>query len=838
MRRVFWLYIFVASSLVNSLVGGVTPMAGDFNKYEAGYELIDGGKEVKFIYNERTYKVMLHPDDRVFVAGSFNNWAEAAYHPEWYLSDADHDRIWELVKPKEEVNRIGISGYPEFKFVVFPAGWQNVLGFNPKYIKNGNLWINWDLYGDATPPTVMKATILSHDLVEVSFLERLDVYSATKVSNYKIDQGVKVRQAKLDATQTKVELTTSHIDYESMNFAKKFTITIYNVEDRHNNVIAEPVKRTMKLKDSILDSYFNSIPISNKVLGATVTPNGTVFRLFGPRLSRVQLLLYEAAQDTIPFMVYEMQKDSCAIWEVFVDKSKATHGTYYKYRIFKGEETHIISDIYAKANVYSSGKSIVVDDEVNVYPFDGWTDQNYVTPPMNKLIIYETHIADISYANKYVGKYNGKYLGLTIDKEGTPLRHLKELGINAVELMPIAEVANGNSTNIDSSYHWGYMTSLYFSPESYYSSDPVTLKQVGEFKKLVNTLHNNGIAVILDVVYNHTSNRDNYFRLIDEEYYYTGTNRSGCGNDCNCKRSMMKKLILDNLKYWVSAYHIDGFRFDISNLINQKELFTKENIDAINQAKATKGDVILIAENWGNRAEIKATGVAQWNDQFRERCKRFLATGEGRTFVEKSIRWTQDKGWYAGPMESINYLESHDEETIAGLFASHGDSPEIQKKKSKLGAILLFTSQGVPMILEGQEMLRNRPKQTLDLNTNVIDWNLATKNKDLIDYYAGLIKLRLSHPALMPEKDMGDDYIKFLDHWNPKVLAYILNNNKRMEDYKFLIILNADFNEVEFTLPKGGWNQIVDHIRAGNKVLAKKKGKITIPPLSGMIFAQ
>jgi len=571
-------------------------------------------------------------------------------------------------------------------------------------------------------------------------------------------------------------------------------------------------KLPLTVSRPLLKKFFDSIPATDYDLGSVVEKDKVTFRLFGPRLKGAEVLLYKNADDKSPCNKLQMKRGENYIWSVSVSKNEAPHGTFYKFFINKSGKSFLVNDPYTKASVGSAGKSIVIYPGVEDSPFTGWTDGEYSTPDIDKIVIYETHIANLTGKNPVCSNLPHTYLAMTIDEPGSPLDYLKNLGINAVEFLPLHEYQNGAEIDFKKHYHWGYMTSLFFAPESSFSTDPAERKQVSELKKMVDTLHKNGIAVIVDVVYNHTSNADNALGIIDSEYYFTGGNKSGCGNDTYCSRPMMRKLILDSLSYWLSEYHIDGFRFDLSHLMDQKNLFTPENIAKLKSAKTTKGNLILIAEDWSsNRAELKNTTVARWNDYVREDVKDFISNGKKKNSVLDRVRWSKNKTFYAGPMESVNYVESHDEETIANRLKSDGwDETEIINR-AKMAGIILFTSQGIPMILEGQEAMRDKQVQLQDYESNVIDWELVNKNSDFVEFYKKLITLRSENPVLRLAKDQPDSFYKLLKTKNSHAAGYVLNADSSIKgESKFVVLLNPSTKVAQFNLPDGKWKVITD----------------------------
>ena len=803
-----------------------------FRKREelAGYLLSKDLKKIIFVFQPEVYNSKIEDDEDVFLVGTFNNWANAIGDTKWKMSKTPAG-VYTLEKDVTEIDVPGASGYPEFKFVAGERNWQQIDKIPEEFKRNNNLWVNFDIHGDVTPPAPFNAELKKSTEIIIKFSEQLDKKTAEDSANYVLSEGT-VKSASLLSDKRAVKLVITPIDIEGKNYVIDNKITISGIADKSGVKMKRAAKLPLKISRDLLNKFFDSIPATNLDLGA-VEENGRVFfRIFGPRLKGVEVYLYKSADDAKPYSKLPMSRGENYIWTVDVPKEEIPHGTFYKYLIHKSEGDFLINDPYAKACVSSSGKSIVIYPGIAEAPFSGWTDANYATPTKDKAVIFETHIANITGTNPACSNIPHTYLALTIDEPGSPLDYLKKLGINAVEFLPLHEYQNGAELDFKKHYSWGYMTSLYFAPESSFSTDPAGRKQVSELKKMVDTFHKNGIAVIVDVVYNHTSNEDNALGMIDAEYYFTGGNLSGCGNDTYCSRPMMRKLILDSLSYWLSEYHIDGFRFDLSHLIDQKNLFTKENIAKLEAAKKVKGNLILIGEDWSNnRAELKGSGVARWNDYFRNDIKDFVGKGGKARDVLSRVRWSKDKNYYANPMETVNYVESHDEETVANKIKDFGWKDEKNiASRAMMAGLILFTSQGIPMILEGQELMRDREAQLQDYDSNMFRWDLVKKNVKFLNFYKKLIKLRAENPVLRLAKDQPNSFYKQVKTNNKRAAGYVLNaDGSYKEGGKYIILLNPSKKAAEFILPKGEWEIIATNtgFKDSKRERVSSKVKIT-----------
>ncbi|HZK19751.1 MAG TPA: alpha-amylase family glycosyl hydrolase [Treponemataceae bacterium] len=484
------------------------------------------------------------------------------------------------------------------------------------------------------------------------------------------------------------------------------------------------------------------------LLGASYATGDTVeFSLFAPRATEVLLVVKGKAGSS-------MTKDAQGIWRL--ECTATPPGTHYRFKV----DGRFASDPYGKAWSWednsNGGWSIVVNPEYT------WNDSAWSIPTIEDLVIYEMHLKDFSShdsssENSVQATNKGKYAGLT-----DSIPYLTELGINAIELMPISEFNDGG-------YSWGYNTQSFFAPESGFSvareKGYPTGAQVKEFQELVDNMHQNEIAVIVDMVYNHVGNDQNAFWAIDNIYYFDYNNNGTVsddgtpwGNHVATWRPMVKKLMYDNLRYFAQELHVDGFRFDATSFMDHDAL--KEVVAAL---KNEFSDLIFIAEQLPNSESFKSTGMAQWSDLFHDTMKAMLRMGpfEGSTYgdvgqVATMTYYSRDQNWSANPKETINYFESHDENSILFEVLTKSGNTEVDAlKATKLGALNLFTALGTPMIMAGQEFLRDREGQNLDESNGQIDWSWKTattaeavRSQNAFAYYKGLINLRITHPSL------------------------------------------------------------------------------------------
>jgi len=666
--------------------------------------------------------------------------------------------------------------------------------------------------------------------------------------------------------------------------------------------------KKQKLHDDALNQFY-----SDKPLGCQREGDKLAFRVFAPRALQVILVVFDRHDADIG-REFEMLRDQDGVWEFFAAENLS--GKYYGYRVSgpsgKGEifdDGKIVADPYSRAvatmNHYTHpAKTLIIpDDKFN------WEGDDFLKIPLEDLMIYEMHVRDLTAhaSSGLAPELRGTYRGLIQSGLKGGIGYIKALGANAVEFLPIHDFgnlepsaeANRAAGNIYGRNHWGYMTSYFFAPESYYATggtmelgkwNGADGRQVREFKEVVKAFHQAGIAVLLDVVYNHVSQYDqNSFKLIDKKYYFrldgaqNFLSKSGCGNDFKTERPMARRMILDSVEYWMRAYHIDGFRFDLAAMLDW------ETCEAIlKRARAINPNVIIIAEPWGGDGytpvEHSQHGWAAWNDQIRNGVKGWQPTGKGdqgfifgkwkngttpahlRSYVNGTLK--EDGGLFQKKSHAINYLESHDDHTlgdfiriasgevgakkrIKNIDANARLSPR-QMRMNKLAALFLFTSQGPIMIHEGQEFARSKAiaktaipdphagqidhnSYNKDNETNWINFNHAEMNRELGDYYRGLMALRRTHRAFRWSDKID---IEFLPSAREFALGYYIHRLSSGDTHDFLVLMNGDTKKpAKFKLPTGKWEIVVNEQKAGVAALGKfRGGNFIVMPTGGIVM--
>ena len=667
---------------------------------------------------------------------------------------------------------------------------------------------------------------------------------------------------------------------------------------------SENILSAVKYSEKELNSFY-----STKKLGATVQGSTTVFRLFAPNPIKVDLVIFDDLEDENGTQ-YRMIKDSQGVWEYEVKSDLSNK--YYAYQVY---HTHHIAenvkpkfavDPYAKAvatftDYFNPRKSIVINEEYD------WENDEWIQRDWRDLIIYEMHIRDLTAHKSSESSFPGTYQGLVEKGKVGGLDYIKSLGVNTVELLPAQEFGyieipfndsldgKFNTWNPYERNHWGYMTSNYFAPASYYAENSGGLKnkawigksgdQVRQFKDMVKAFHKDSIAVMMDVVYNHLSEYEiANLKEIDKEYYFRLDSNgnyiaeSYCGNDLKTERPMLRKLIVDSILYWMKEYHIDGFRFDLAKLIDWQ---TIELI--IRESRKINPHVVIVGEPWGGGYDPIGFSLREWgswNDQIRNGIKgENPYDGLGWIFgdwynnnnvdrIKSYVRGTliQDEhGLFQNSKHSVNYLESHDGYTLGdfirlGLKKINIDQVitdldknaklnDAELKLHKLAAMFLFTSQGITMIHEGQEFGRSKvialedsikdPQAGMidhnsynkDNETNYLNFEHKNINHDLFNYYQGLIKLRKKHDAFRKASYESYKFIPTAE--NEFALVYEINHKNN----RYFIAFNADTKEkLSLNLPDGWWNVLADEKSVKSKNQKSLNNEITLNPSTGIIL--
>jgi pullulanase/glycogen debranching enzyme len=596
-------------------------------------------------------------------------------------------------------------------------------------------------------------------------------------------------------------------------------------------------------------THFLSEACTNLELGTKVLEGTTRFRLFAPRAEKVHVVFGQAA-DGSDAQAVALERVDASTWEAVVEGE--LDGWYYSYRVAGGNDdgtTHFdanfpVLDPYARASLGARGPGIILAD-ARTEP----VEQQFEPPHWHDLVILEGHVRDLA-AHAPIAlspQERHGYAGLRkwLRAEGS---YLRDLGVNALELQPVQEFDN----ELPSDYHWGYMTTNYFSPESSYAVNPSAATQVEEFRGLVADCHEAGMAVIIDVVYNHVG-EPNHLLFVDKYYYFhldkanDLVNWSGCGNDLRCDTPMTRRLILDSLKHWVRTFDVDGFRFDLAELIGIEVL---REIEV--ELKAIKPGIILIAEPWSFRGhiqdELKDSGFASWNDGFREGIADYVC-GKGQ---QEAIRYflSGSPGTSRFAAQSINYTESHDDhcwlDRISERSEHDGSDPTVlDRRRTHLMAAVLFSSLGVPMLAAGQDFLRSKcgvanTYQRGDLNA--LDYNKRYVYSGTHQYFCDWIRFRRSDDgrALRFDGGVPRGYVECFFAEGSSAVVAVFNADQSVAVPRVVLGINPHLEFADIELPEGtmqGLRQVADAERFDERGLGladipQSKGRVSLPPIS------
>lgn len=581
---------------------------------------------------------------------------------------------------------------------------------------------------------------------------------------------------------------------------------------------------------------------------AEYTPSQTTFKLFAPDDAKsVKLRIYKDGQKGRPERTVKMERTANDTWTATV--AGDLMGRFYTFDTGRGE----CAGVFAKAVGVNGHRAAIVDMD-RTDP-EGWSDdvRPVVKSPAD-LVIYEMHHRDYSIDASSGIANGGKFLALTDQKA---IAHLTELGVNAVHILPSFDYASVDETRLSTpQYNWGYDPVNYNVPDGSYSTDPYKPEtRIREFKQMVQALHKAGIRVILDVVYNHTFNIDgSNFQRTYPDYFYRKTadgkysDGSGCGNETASERDMMRRFMIESVLYWINEYHIDGFRFD---LMGCHDIETMNAIrKAVDEVDPTifiygegwsAGTCALPKEKLGLKANMKAMpGIAAFCDDMRDALRgpfsddtkgAFLA---GKPGEEESIKFGiagaiahpqidmsqvnySDEPWASQPTQMISYVSCHDDMCLADRLRASipGISNDELIRLDMLAQTAVLTSQGVPFILSGEEMLRDKKGVHNSFNSpdsiNRLDWNNLKRYPQVMEYYKGLIRLRKSHPAFrLGSADLVRRHLEFMPT-QPGLVAFRLKDYAGRDDWRnIIVILNAGKGQRKVAVPYGNYT-IVCH---------------------------
>jgi pullulanase len=614
------------------------------------------------------------------------------------------------------------------------------------------------------------------------------------------------------------------------------------------------------------DPYVSYPAYSGNDLGVNYSPQKTVFKVWAPKASEVKLRLYNAGNGGDAINTINLNKTDNGAWETTM--SQDIKNKYYTFQVMQdGKWLLEAPDIYAKAVGVNGHRGMVVDLQ-DTNPAGWQNDTKPAQKNLTDIIIYETHIRDIS-VDANSGTINkGKFLGLTEtgtkspDGKSTGLDHIKELGVTHVHLLPSFDFNSVDETKPDQKqYNWGYDPQNYNVPEGSYSTNPYDGNvRIKEFKQMVQALHKNGLRVILDVVYNHTTDiKNSNFSQFAPGYFYrhnpdgTYSNGTGCGNETASERPMMCKFMIESVVYWAKEYHLDGFRFDLMGIhdletmnaisdtlhkidptifiygegwtagqspLAESQRAVKKNIYELNQVAAFSDD--LRDGLKGGYSDAKLKGFISGDQNSKESVKFGIVASTQNSQINYKAVDDSKAPWAAEPYQTISYASCHDDNTLFDrLKISNPDATEADLiKMDKLANAIVLTSQGVAFLHSGVELLRTKQGVANSYNSpdaiNEIDWSRKTKYEAVFNYYKQLVALRKDHPAFrMPSTKMIQDHLQFIETNDPSVIAYQLTDNANNDDWHtIMVLLNGSTSAKTVKIPAGKWTLVGD----GNEI--------------------
>ena len=715
--------------------------------------------------------------------------------------------------------------------------------------------------------TINFAGMVDWSKIQYSISPEAVISSAEQIKLYDGDREIKI----IGVTNIGIESDTAIIEVEeTLDICRCYTLEIEGYGKKA--VVPTGVFDTEK--------FVKEYTYDGKDLGAVISGDHTAFKLWAPTASRVVLNLFSSGHEGEAYKSVDMTKGKRGVWSY---TESCGHGTYYTYTVTTVVGTQEAVDPYAKSVGLNGNRGMVVD--LSVTNPVGWENDNFTSDikTYSDVIIWEVHVRDFS--NKIASsKYKGKYLAFTErglvneNGESVGIDYLVKLGITHVHLLPVYDYATVDEANPDSEFNWGYDPKNYNAPEGSYSTDPYNGEvRIREYKEMVMGLHKAGIAVVMDMVYNHTYSANSSFNKIVPYYYYryepNGENvsESGCGNDTASERYMYGKFMVDSTEYWTGEYKLDGLRFD---LMGMHDLATMQRVE--NAVHTVNPKAIIYGEGWDMGKTINGSaratqkeisrivpvdgaigGIAVFNDVIRDGLKGSVFIDDSQGYISgdgaesfpavlfgiKGGRGEAESSWEVDNAMVVNYMSAHDNNTLWDKLAmSNGDdSAEARFAMNRLGATMLMISKGAVFFQAGEEMLRSKPMGDgkFDENSykssdeiNNIRWNLlgdGSPEKEMCEFYRGLINMRKA-------------YSIFTDNNTEASGETITETDGRavvkIEDHKggeALIVINPTSDDMTYEL-KSSMNMICNGTRAGAEVIEVVNEGLVIPPYSAAVL--
>lgn len=631
---------------------------------------------------------------------------------------------------------------------------------------------------------------------------------------------------------------------------------------------------------------------SGNDLGASYSKKATTFKVWSPNAASVRVNIFEHGSDNEgdagSIMSRAMSLDkTTGVWSVTINGDLLNK--YYTYSVTHGKTTKETADVYAKACGVNGQRSMVVD--LSTTNPDGWeNDKHVLVQNQTDASVWEISVADFSSSESSgVSEANrGKYLAFT--EEGTTVNgvqgasstcvdYLKKLGVKYVQIMPFYDFGSvDESKNIMDQYNWGYDPVNYNCPEGSYSSNPKKGEvRIKECKQMIQALHNAGIGVIMDVVYNHTYTSDSWLQRTVPNYYYrmnndgTFSNGSGCSNDTASEHLMFRKYIIDSVTYWASEYHIDGFRFDLMGLHDVTTMNSiRTALDNL-YADGSGSQILMYGEAWdmatncdegtvlASQKNLKQLSdrIGAFDDTIRDAIKgstggtdgAFVQEGSRRANLKTGIAGQSDTttGWANVPSQCVTYASCHDnlclyDKLVGSVYGADGKYRKRYEDlvaMNKLSAAIVITSQGIPFSLGGEEFCRSKDgdenSYASSRKENMLDWENVDLYSDVIEYYRGLYKIRDAFAAFSDSTAATANSLTYLSDVPKGVMGYTINNTESGKWSQMCVIFNGSDSAQNVTA-KGDWVVLADNKTAGLRNIKNVTNSVKVEAHSAVIM--
>lgn len=631
---------------------------------------------------------------------------------------------------------------------------------------------------------------------------------------------------------------------------------------------------------------------SGNDLGASYSKKATTFKVWSPNAASVRVNIFEHGSDNEgdagSIMSRAMSLDkTTGVWSVTINGDLLNK--YYTYSVTHGKTTKETADVYAKACGVNGQRSMVVD--LSTTNPDGWeNDKHVLVQNQTDASVWEISVADFSSSESSgVSEANrGKYLAFT--EEGTTVNgvqgasstcvdYLKKLGVKYVQIMPFYDFGSvDESKNIMDQYNWGYDPVNYNCPEGSYSSNPKKGEvRIKECKQMIQALHNAGIGVIMDVVYNHTYTSDSWLQRTVPNYYYrmnndgTFSNGSGCSNDTASEHLMFRKYMIDSVTYWASEYHIDGFRFDLMGLHDVTTMNSiRTALDNL-YADGSGSKILMYGEAWdmatncdegtvlASQKNLKQLSdrIGAFDDTIRDAIKgstggtdgAFVQEGSRRANLKTGIAGQSDTttGWANVPSQCVTYASCHDnlclyDKLVGSVYGADGKYRKRYEDlvaMNKLSAAIVITSQGIPFSLGGEEFCRSKDgddnSYASSRKENMLDWENVDLYSDVIEYYRGLYKIRDAFAAFSDSTAATANSLAYLSDVPKGVMGYTINNTESGKWSQMCVIFNGSDSAQNVTA-KGDWVVLADNKTAGLRNIKNVTNSVKVEAHSAVIM--